>query len=131
MHCPKYKVWVVEEKKMYDSVLSLHWLYGEDLSEIQVDAEEGPFMLGAVDANSVVLMPTIGILDFKGRDVYLFDIVRMHDGNHVVVRWNEMECAYYLQGTHTWMAMLAKYGTVVGNLYPDADLWARMTKDFK
>lgn len=35
----KFRAWDRGVNKMYDSVLSIHWLYGNTIEEVQIDTE--------------------------------------------------------------------------------------------
>lgn len=88
MNRPKYQAWDKSLKIMYTSVLSIHWTYGEDLQEVQVDGDNGPVYL---PADRVVLRAFTGLTDRDGREVWEGDVV--NTGNEIgVVYYNTGYC---------------------------------------
>ncbi len=123
MHSTKFIAWDIEAKELCP------------VNAIQFKANLVLLVRGdgkqySVSKDTVILIPNTGMVGISMQDVYLLDIIRLHDGNHVVVRWDPAQGICYLQGKYTWPLYLVRHGTRVGNVHSEFQLWDDVSKGF-
>lgn len=109
-------------------VLNIGFLYGEDMNDIHIDTDEGPFIANTSDIEAI--MQYTGLKDKNGKGIYESYIVKLDD-EYAVVRYGKHSyeggyetIGFYLgnpddnieEYTITWSEL-----EVVGNIYENPE----------
>lgn len=110
----KFRAWDKTRKKMCESLLSIHWLYGNKLSEITADGSEGTYDR---PSEEIILMQYTGLKDKNGVEIYEGDILSHLDFNKGI-KITDLEYAFYL----TSQGVDWNFTKVIGNIYQNPEL---------